>query len=283
MDASGLRHFAAAALLAGAIARPAPAQPADRPSISADPGTVVRWRAPGTTRCGMGRHSWAALQETCYYPVDLLEKPGVIRISRSRGGKREVAQISVGPFLYGTEEIDVGDIPQGNPSAEDWKRNARDQVLVGRVWRRKEGPAEFTLPLGPPAKRLPKPKTFGWNRVFNGTAARQPHMGADYAMPKGTRVLAVADGTVAATGDLFFAGNAVFIDHGDGLITMSFHLSEIKVEDGQRVKQGDTIGLVGSTGRSSGPHLFFGVRWHGARIDPRFLLEDPGKIPAVAP
>jgi murein DD-endopeptidase MepM/ murein hydrolase activator NlpD len=149
------------------------------------------------------------------------------------------------------------------------------------VWRRKEGPAEFTLPLGPPARRLPKPKTFGWNRIFNGTPARQPHMGADYALPIGTPVLAVADGTVAATGELFFAGQAVFIDHGDGLITMSFHLSEIKVEDGQRVKKGDTIGLVGSTGRSSGPHLFFGVRWHGARIDPRFLLEDPGKIPAV--
>jgi murein DD-endopeptidase MepM/ murein hydrolase activator NlpD len=229
----------------------------------------------------MGGRTWAALEETCYYPVDLLEKPGTIKIARWGDGPRDFAQISVGPFPYETEEIDVGDIPQGNPSPEDWKRNARDQVLIGKVWRRKEGPAEFTLPLGQPARRPPEPKTFGWNRIFNGTPARQPHMGADYAMPKGTPVLAVADGTVAATGDLFFAGYAVFVDHGDGLITMSFHLSEIKVEDGQRVKKGETIGLVGSTGRSSGPHLFFGVRWHGSRIDPRFLLEDPGKIPAV--
>jgi hypothetical protein len=280
MAASRLRSLALS-LLALAAFQAAPASPADRPTISADPGTLVRWGVSGTTRCGMGGRTWAALEEICYYPVDLLEKPGIIKIARWSGGPRELAQISVGPFPYGTEEIDLGDIPQGNPSPEDWKRNARDQVLIGKVWRRKEGPAEFTLPLGPPARRLPKPKTFGWNRVFNGTPARQPHMGADYAMPEGTPVLAVADGTVAATGDLFFAGNSVFIDHGDGLITMSFHLSEIKVEDGQRVKKGDTIGLVGSTGRSSGPHLFFGVRWHGARIDPRFLLENPDKIPAV--
>ena len=66
-------------------------------------------------------------------------------------------------------------------------------------------------------------------------------------------------------------------------MTESFHLSEIKVSAGQEVTKGDTIGLVGSTGRSSGPHLYFGVRWHGARIDPKLLLEDPAKIPAVSP
>jgi murein DD-endopeptidase MepM/ murein hydrolase activator NlpD len=81
--------------------------------------------------------------------------------------------------------------------------------------------------------------------------------------------------------DQFFSGNAVYIDHGDELITMSFHLSEIKVEAGQEVKKGDTVGLVGTTGRSTGAHLFFGVRWHNARINPQFLLANPAKIPAV--
>jgi murein DD-endopeptidase MepM/ murein hydrolase activator NlpD len=253
-------------------------------TIPADPGTLVRWTVPGTKRCVMGKRTWAPLQETCYYPIDLLQKPGVIKIGR-RGatGRVETARILVGPYNYGTEEIDLGDIPQANPTPEDLQRNAREQARVNKVWKRKEGPAKFSLPLGAPAAHLPPAKTFGWKRIFNGKAAEQPHMGADYAIPAGTPVLAVADGTIALTDDLFFAGKSVFIDHGDGLVTECFHLSEIKVEAGQEVTKGDTIGLVGSTGRSSGNHLYFGVRWHDARIDPKFLLEDPGKIPAVSP
>jgi murein DD-endopeptidase MepM/ murein hydrolase activator NlpD len=106
-------------------------------------------------------------------------------------------------------------------------------------------------------------------------------MGSDHAVPVGAPVLAVADGTVVLAQDLFYPGNAVFIDHGDGLISMYFHLSDIDVEAGQEVRKGDRLGKVGTTGRSTGPHLFFGVRWHNARIDPRFLLEDPALIPAL--
>ncbi len=253
-------------------------------TVSADPGTLVRWTVPGTKRCVMGRRTWAPIQETCYYPIDLLQKPGILRIAR-RGatGRVETARISVGPYNYGTEEIDLGDIPQAHPSPEDLQRNAREQARVSRVWKRKEGPAKFALPLGVPAEHLPPAKTFGWKRIFNGQPAEQPHMGADYAIPAGTPVLAVADGKVVLADDFFFSGKSVFIDHGDGLMSESFHLSEIKVEAGQDVTKGDTIGLSGSTGRSSGPHLYFGLRWHDARIDPRFLLEDPGKIPAVSP
>ena len=261
----------------------AAAVPAQAPKIlvSTAPGSLVRWSAPGTKRCGMARRTWPPLGETCYYPIDILQKPGVIRIVRWGLGPPESVHVAVGPSPYGTEEIDLGDIPQGNPSAQDLARNAREQAQVAKVWKRKEGPPKFTLPLGNPARPLPEPKTFGWNRVFNGKPSHQPHMGADYAMPEGTPVLAVADGTVALAADLFFPGKAVFIDHGDGLFTMYFHLSEIKVDGGQAVAKGDTVGRVGSTGRSSGSHLFFGVRWHGARINPQPLLEDPNKIPSV--
>jgi murein DD-endopeptidase MepM/ murein hydrolase activator NlpD len=229
-----------------------------------------------------GRH-WPALQETCYYPVDLLHKPGLIKITRSGDGRGESAHISVEPYPYGTQEIDLGDIPQANPSPKDLMRDKRERNLLNKVWRHKEGPAMFELPLEKPAKPLPAGKDFGVKRIFNGKPAAQPHTGADYLTPAGTPVLAVADGTVVVAEDLFFEGNAVFIDHGDGLITMSFHLSEINVKAGEKVHKGNTIGLVGTTGRSTGPHLFFGVRWHGARIDPRFLFEDPAKIPAVSP
>jgi len=229
----------------------------------------------------MAGRSWPAIGETCYYPIDLLHKPGVVPIVRRGSGPPEKAKITVESYDYGTEDLDLGDLPQGNPSAADLERNARDQALVAKVWRRKEGPPLFTLPLGPPATPLPEPKTFGWNRLFNGKPASQPHMGADYAVTAGTPVLAAADGVVVIAEELFYPGNAVFIDHGDGLVTMSFHLSRIDVEPGQEVKKGDRIGLVGSTGRATGPHLYFGVRWHRARIDPQFLLEDPARIPAV--
>jgi hypothetical protein len=252
-------------------------------TISAAPGTLVRWSAPGTTRCGMKGRAWAAVKGTCYYPVDLQQQPGVIPISRSGSGHSVSARITVESFDYGTEEITLPDIPQANPSAKDLKRDARDRVLLAKIWNRKEGPAKFTLPLRTPASPLPKGKSFGAKRVFNGKPASQPHTGTDYPTPVGTPVLAVADGTVVVAEDLFYEGNAVFIDHGDGLISMYFHLSDIKVEAGQEVKKGHTLGRVGSTGRATGPHLFFGVRWHNARINPQFVLEDPSKIPSISP
>ena len=252
-------------------------------TVSAAPGTLVRWSAPGTTRCGMKGRSWAALKETCYYPIDLLQTPTHISIARSGSGRSKFARIAVEPFEYGTEEITLPDIPQANPSPEDLKRDSREGALLAKVWNRKEGPAKFTLPLGAPARPLPKGKSFGMNRVFNGKPASQPHTGADYLTPVGTPILAVANGTVVIAADLFFEGNAVFIDHGNGLISMYFHLSELKVEAGQEVKKGHSLGRVGSTGRATGPHLFFGVRWHNARINPQFLLEDPSKIPTVSP
>jgi murein DD-endopeptidase MepM/ murein hydrolase activator NlpD len=263
------------------IPRLGSAEPRSRPTISAHPGTLVRWSVPGTKRCARGGRSWEALQETCYYPIDLLQKPAVIEVVRIGASGRERARIRVEAYTYGSENLDLGDIPQANPSAEDLKRNAREQLRVARIWSRKEVPARFTLPLGPPANPLPPPKTFGWNRSFNGKPATQPHMGADYALTTGTPIVAVADGTVVLAEDLFYPGNAVFIDHGNGLVTMYFHLSELAVASGQEVTKGQKIGLAGATGRATGPHLFFGVRWHKARIDPQPLLEDPAKIPAI--
>lgn len=275
----------AAALAALSVAgeATAAARPANSPiaTIEAVQGTVVRWSVPGTKRCGMGGRSWAALQETCYYAIDLLHRPGPIRVSRQGVGPARFARISVGASSYGTQDIALGDIPQANPSPADLRRNARDQALLAKVWARREGPARFTLPLGAPAAPLPEARGFGAKWIFNGKAdAPDLHSGVDYALTPGTPVLAIADGTVAVAEDLFFAGNAVFIDHGNGLVGMYFHLSEIKVQAGQDVKKGETLGLVGSTGRVSGPHLHFGVRWHDARIDPSPLLDDPAKIPA---
>lgn len=252
--------------------------------VEALPGTLVRWSVPGTKRCGMGSRSWAALQETCYYPIDLLQGPATLRVSRRGVGPAAYAQISVLASAHAREDIALGAIPQANPSPADLRRNARDQALLGKVWTRPEGPARFSLPLGPPARVLPAGTGFGSEWFFDTKPeSSEVHSGADYALAPGTPVTAVADGTVALAEDLFFTGNAVFVDHGDGLVSMYFHLSELKVRAGQDVKKGEVVGLVGATGRVTGPHLHVGVRWHDARIEPRLLLDDPARIPAVGP
>jgi murein DD-endopeptidase MepM/ murein hydrolase activator NlpD len=284
------RYFAIVALALGALSGcvlPFPCVAAEAKggtapaALSVAPGTLVRWSVPGTMRCRMNARSWAPLGDTCYFPVDVEQKPALITVVREGQGHRDRARIAVEPRAYGTQEIELPDIPQANPSPADLQRNARERVLLSKVFNRKEGPPRFSVPLGKPANPLPEGKSFGVDRVFNGKPAEQPHMGTDYPVPASAPVLAAADGTVVLAQDLFYPGNAVFIDHGDGLVTMYFHLSEINVQPGQEVRQGDRVGRVGTTGRSTGPHLFFAVRWHNARIDPRFVLEDPARIPAI--
>jgi murein DD-endopeptidase MepM/ murein hydrolase activator NlpD len=115
---------------------------------------------------------------------------------------------------------------------------------------------------------------FGRMRVINGQA-RSPHNGEDISAPLGTPVAAMHDGVARLTVDHFFSGKGVFIDHGLGLYTMYFHLSEVLVKDGETVKQGQPIGRVGATGRATGPHLHLGARLNGARVNPYALVKLP--------
>ena len=115
---------------------------------------------------------------------------------------------------------------------------------------------------------------FGSRRVINGQHKR-PHSGEDIAAPQGTPVLAINTGTVVAAVDHFFSGKGVVIDHGVGLFSMYFHLSEIDVQPGQTLKKGEALGKVGATGRATGPHLHWGVRLNGARVNPYALTTLP--------
>jgi murein DD-endopeptidase MepM/ murein hydrolase activator NlpD len=123
----------------------------------------------------------------------------------------------------------------------------------------------------PPVKAAAS-DVFGTRRTFNGEV-QSVHQGLDYAARAGTPVRAVNAGTVLLARPLFFEGNCLVLDHGQGLLTLYMHLSKIEVEEGKQVKRGQRLGRVGGTGRATGPHLHLGVRWQREYLNPATLLK----------
>lgn len=123
---------------------------------------------------------------------------------------------------------------------------------------------------------------FGSQRILNGEPKR-PHSGVDVAMPTGTPIYAPAAGVVTlAEADMYFEGGLVFLDHGHWLESAFLHMSRVDVEPGQRVEKGEIIGAIGSTGRSTGPHLHWGMKWMGRGVDPQLLVGDMPKGQSAA-
>jgi len=142
----------------------------------------------------------------------------------------------------------------------------KDEYLNG-VTADREWEGKFTAPADAAISDV-----FGSQRIFNGKAQR-PHYGLDFRVPTGTPVRAMNRGTVLLARFLYFEGNCVVIDHGQGLLTLYLHLSQFKVKEGDSVKGGQEVGLSGGTGRATGPHLHVAVRWQGTYLDPARLLQ----------
>ena len=214
----------------------------------------------------------------CWYGfagVGLATKPGTYTLrveGKSRTGKDAAMSyvVAVGVAHYPTSTIKVAPAFVEPPKetepviaeADAAKKHAFATTDSNPLWS-----GHFLAPAEAETSGV-----FGSARVYNGVK-RSQHLGLDFRASAGTPVHATNSGTVILARPLYFEGNCVMLDHGQGLVTVYMHLSEFKVKEGEKVTAGQLIALSGGTGRSTGPHLHFAVRWRGEYLNPRTLLE----------
>lgn len=198
--------------------------------------------------------------------IPLATSPGELTI-QSDGSD---ISINVGSHPYREQRLTIENKSQVNPDQEQLDRIFSERKILDAALNNYRDTTLDGVSLSAPVAGAHS-SSFGSRRFFNDQP-RSPHSGMDIAADTGTPIAAPRDGIITATGDYFFNGNTVIVDHGQGFVTMYCHLSEISVEEGQSVAQGENIGLVGATGRVTGPHLHFGTYLNGAAVDPAIFL-----------
>jgi len=190
-------------------------------------------------------------------------------------GEREERRLDIGQREYDIQRVDG--VPQNTvtPDPAELARIKREASDIRALREIAGTDTDFATPMIWPA-RGPISGVYGSQRILNGEP-RAPHMGVDIAAPAGSPIVAAAGGVVRFAAELFLTGNTILIDHGYGLETSYAHLSRIDVKPGQRLRQGEQIGLVGATGRVTGPHLHWGMEWFQLRLDPQLVV---GPMPA---
>jgi murein DD-endopeptidase MepM/ murein hydrolase activator NlpD len=219
-----------------------------------------------------------AHQDNTWYAlagIDVEQAPGtyplVLTATEATGGELHASrQVTVLPGSYKTTTLHVEE-KYVAPDAATLARIAADKVVKDAAFAH-----QISEPLWNGSFRSPVPFTptdsFGTRRMFNGELA-SIHRGTDFHAPSGTPVVAANDGVVIIAQGMFYEGNMVVIDHGQQFSTLYMHLSKIEVKVGDRVHKGELLGLSGATGRVTGPHLHFGVRWQGMYVDAVKLLK----------
>lgn len=205
-------------------------------------------------------------------------KPGTYNLTvKHTDGRRLQLPFKVTAKDYETQRLVIKDKRKVEPNAKDLERINADSVRIKKALRQFTEQSQVTSNFAWPADG-PTSSPFGLRRFFNDQP-RNPHSGLDIAAPEGADIRAPAPGKVIDTGDYFFNGNTVLIDHGQGLITMYCHMSRIDVKPGDQVQTGDRLGAIGMTGRVTGPHLHWGVSLNDTRVDPVLFLPSPSPTP----
>jgi exodeoxyribonuclease VII large subunit len=203
--------------------------------------------------------------------IPLSAKPGThtLIISNEKKPDQKIS-FTVKDKKYKTQHITIKNKRMVTPNKKDLERIGKESRIIRKAFNHWSENASIMMRFDLPVKgRLSSP--FGLRRFFNGKP-RKPHSGLDIAVPAGTPIRAPADATVIATGNYFFNGNTVLLDHGQGLITMYCHMSRIDVKTNQFIQRGNIIGTVGKTGRVTGPHLHWSVSLNNTRVEPKLFL-----------
>jgi murein DD-endopeptidase MepM/ murein hydrolase activator NlpD len=268
-----MRQFSAAFVAIAAMASACAAATPDLPHSESVPGGVRIIAVPGAADSApivtFGQHRVMVIRRDdkwlAVVGIGLDAKLGTATLE-VQGSSAHT--FPIGPKTYTVQRLTVAP-NQVDLSAQDASRAAQERTRIHTAI------ATFSALAGSPALLQPVPgirsSSFGLRRVFNGEA-RNPHTGMDIAAAIGTPILAAADGAVVDTGNYFFNGNTVIIDHGQGLLTVYCHLSTIGVHSGDVVHRGQVIGKVGMTGRVTGPHLHFAVVLNQQFVDPALFL-----------
>jgi murein DD-endopeptidase MepM/ murein hydrolase activator NlpD len=198
--------------------------------------------------------------------IPLTVKPGTQQIEASG----QTLSFTVGPKHYREQRITLKNQEQVNPSPANLKRIERELAEQTRAYQQFSPRQPSNLLFDKPVDG-PLSSPFGLRRFFNGEE-RNPHSGLDFAVGAGTPIKAPAAGKVTLIGDYFFNGKTVFVDHGQGLISMFCHLSKVDVQLGQELPRGGVVGRVGATGRATGPHMHWNVSLNDARVDPAIFI-----------
>ena len=203
-----------------------------------------------------------------------------LKINNQQGQAQSIG-FQVEDKAYEEQHITIKDKRKVNPEKRDMERITRESKQIKAALRHWSAQDDVVVAFQKPVAG-PTSSPFGLRRFFN-EQARNPHSGLDIAAPEGARIHAPAPGTVLDTGDYFFNGNTVLLDHGQGLVTMYCHMSKIDVTPGQTVDSGESLGEVGMTGRVTGPHLHWGVSLNDARVDPLLFLPEEVQAEATTP
>ena len=202
--------------------------------------------------------------------IPLSTKPGQHKIKLQWPGKPDQTRhFVVKSKQFETQYLTIKNKRKVNPTQEDMKRIEKERIKKARArrhWSDQDVNANFIVPVD---GRISS--NFGLRRYFNNQP-RRPHSGLDIAAPEGTPIRAMESGTVIEAGNFFFSGNMVYLDHGQGLISLYAHMHSINVKPGDQVSQGQLIGTVGQTGRVTGAHLHLAVIANQTTIDPGLLI-----------